>query len=119
MVGAESHHFYRAVVRHKTAYRVGHQSSANALAACMPGYDEPAHVVRRGFGGEEQTAEHLRLVSGRRDEGGTPADVFRQRRPESWLTDHRPEPLLDLSRKLDEARRVLLHGESDDHRNSL
>ena len=119
MVGTESHHLYRAVVRRKTAYRVGHQSSANALTACMPGYDEPAHVVRGGFGGEEQTAEHIRLVSGRRDEGGTPADVFRERRPESWLLDHWPEPLLDLSRELDETRRVLRAGDPDDHRNSL
>jgi hypothetical protein len=118
VVGAEGHHLYRAGVRHETAYRVGHQSSANALTACMPGYHEPAHVVRRGFCAEEQTAEHVRPVSGRRDKGGTPADVLRERRPESWLTGHRPEPLLDLSRELDEARRVLLAGESDDHRTS-
>ena len=119
MVSAEGYDLDYALVSNETTHRVGHQRAADARTAGMLGDDQPAHVVRRGFGAEEQAAERVRLFGGRRDESGPPADVLRDRRQECRLTDHRAEPVLDLSREPDEAGSVLLPCESDYHRNSL
>jgi hypothetical protein len=115
MIGPEGHDFHDARAGHEPAYRVTHQSAADACPACVLGDDEPAHIVGRGFHGEEQAAE--RLVSCLRggDEGGTPADVPGERCLEAWFTGHGPEPVLDLRREPDDPGCVILASWPDVH----
>ena len=53
------------------------------------------------------------------DKGRGPADVLVDYCSEPWVIDHGTEPVLHLSCQNDQAGRVLLAGESNDHPNSL
>jgi hypothetical protein len=76
-------------------------------------------VVSRGPGAKEQAAEQTWLAGGDCDEGCGPVDVLVEGGAETWVAGHGAEPVLDLSRQVEKAGRVLLGGEPDDHLNSL
>ncbi len=76
-------------------------------------------MIGRGLCAEEQATKQICLAGGDCDEGRGPVDVLVDRSAEPWIIDHGTEPVLDLPRQDDEAGRVLLAGESDDHPNSL
>lgn len=52
-------------------------------------------------------------------DAGPGNDVLADSSAETWVANHRAEPVLDLSCQVDEARYILLTGESDDHLSSL
>jgi hypothetical protein len=87
MIGSEGHDFHDARAGHEPAYRVSHQSAADACPGCVLGDDKPAHMVGRGFRGEEQAAEQIVLCLRGCDEGGAPAGVPGERRLEAWFTE--------------------------------
>src|SRR5215469_2186677 len=117
MVGAEGHHLYYARISHEPAYRLRNQDAADPLPSRLLTDHEPAHVIDRRGCTKKQAAQQF-VVAGDCDQGCGPADVLAKRGMKARLAGHGTEPVLDLSRQVDEPMHVLLGSEPDDHRNS-